>query len=76
MDDDVAEALAELERATAKYRRYERARDEVHAAIVKAFKAGARPVDVEKRSPYDRNHNARLRDAAGVPGVRARRKKP
>lgn len=68
--DEAAQALAELDRATAKYRRLERARDELHAAIAKAFKAGVRPADIEKHTPYDRNHNARIRDAAGIPTTR------
>jgi len=68
MDDPVAAALARIKRAAAAHARAkkaeERTRDELHAAIVDAFDAGARPVEVEKVSPYDRNHNARLRNAA------------
>lgn len=71
MDEAVEQALHALERATAKFRRYEKARDELHAAIAQAFRAGARPVDIEKRSPYDRNHNARIRAEAGIPAKRA-----
>ena len=69
-DAEAAEALAELDRATAKYRRLEKARDELHVAIVRAFKAGVRPSDIEKHTPYDRNHNGRIRDAAGIPATR------
>ncbi len=69
-DEAVATALADLERATAAFKRsekrHEQDRETLRAAIVKAFEVGARPVEIEKRSPYDRNHNARLRDAAGV----------
>lgn len=70
-DAEVAEALAELERATATFRRGEKRhkqeREALHAAIIKAFEAGARPVDIEKRSPYDRNHNGRIKAAAKKP---------
>lgn len=73
-DETVAAALSELERATAAFRRsekrHEQDRETLRAAIVRAFEVGARPVEIEKRSPYDRNHNARLRDAAGVPATR------
>lgn len=70
MDDAYREHLAALDRATAKYRRFEKARDELHEAIVAAFKAGVRPADVERHTPYDRNHNARIREAAGIPPSR------
>lgn len=65
MDDAVTAALAEIKRAAAAHKRAktqeERTRDRLHAAIAAAFAAGARPVQVEQVSPYDRNHNARLR---------------
>lgn len=70
MDDAYGEHLAALDRATAKYRRYEKAREELHEAIVAAFRAGIRPSDIERHTPYDRNHNARIRAEAGIPPTR------
>ena len=77
MDDDVAEALAQIKRAAAAHARAQKREEEtrlaLHEAIVEAFKLGARPVQVDEVSPYDRNHNGRIRDAAGIPGIRARK---
>lgn len=70
----IDEALIALGQVTAAYRRaearYRQQRDAVHEAIVKAFEVGAKPSDIERVSPYDRNHNARIRDAAGIPPTR------
>lgn len=69
MDDDkLAAALAKIRRAGAAHRRAERhadkTREALHAAIVEAFQLGARPVQVDAASIYDRNHNLRIRQAA------------
>ncbi len=68
MDEAVAEALARIKRAAAAHKRAQaradRTRDVLHAAIVDAFAVGARPVEVDAVSPYDRNHNGRIRAAA------------
>jgi len=65
MDDAVIAALARIKRTAAAHKRAKaaekRTRDELHAAILDAFSVGARPAQVEKVSPYDRNHNARIR---------------
>jgi hypothetical protein len=78
MDDAVTEALAQIKRAAAAHaraaKREEDARHALHAAIVEAFRLGARPVEVDAVSPYDRNHNGRIRVAAEIPGVRQQKK--
>lgn len=78
MADDATEALAQIKRAAAAHaraqKREEETRTALHAAIVEAFRQGFRPSEIEAVSPYDRNHNARIRDAAGIPGIRALKK--
>jgi hypothetical protein len=78
MDDDVTAALAQIKRAAAAHaraqKREEQTRAELHTAIVEAFRHGARPVEVDEVSPYDRNHNGRIRAAADIPGVREQKK--
>ncbi len=73
MDDAVTAALARIGRAAAAHKRAKKreedTRAELHDAIVDVFKAGARPVQVEQVSPYDRNHNARLRARALRPSA-------
>lgn len=39
-------------------------------AIADAFRAGLRPSEIERLVPYDRQHIARIRDAAGIPASR------
>jgi hypothetical protein len=78
MDDAVAAALDRIRRAAVAHRRAKaqeaRTREGLHSAIVEAFEVGARPVEVEQVSPYDRNHNARLRAAAKSPSKPASRR--
>lgn len=68
MDDAVTAALARIKRAAAAHKRAKtretKAREDLHTAIVAAFNVGAKPSDVEGVSPYDRNHNARIRGNA------------
>lgn len=71
------EALAELDKLTAAYRKAEaaldRARDALHSSIVKHLtERNAPPGKVAEHSPYDRNHIRRIADAAGVPPLRSR----
>ncbi len=77
MDDDAPDALAQIKRAAAAHARAQKREEEtrlaLHAAIVEAFRQGYRPVEVDEVSPYDRNHNLRLRKGAEVPGVRERK---
>lgn len=70
-------ALKEFDKLSAAYEAAERAldkrRDALHAAIVKhLMERTVRPVDVEKHTPYDRNHIRRIAQAAGVPPLRER----
>lgn len=70
-------ALKELDKLTAAYEAAERAldkrRDALHSAIVKhLMERAVRPVEVEKHTPYDRNHIRRIASAAGVPPLRER----
>lgn len=73
-EDPKVEALAELRAATAEYDAAagaEKARREaLHAAIVKALKAGLGPSAIEREVPYDRQHVDRIRRAAGLPPTR------
>ncbi len=73
MDDAVTAALSRIRRAAAAHKRAKKrekdTRAELHDAIVDAFAVGARPVQVEQVSPYDRNHNARLRAAGRRPSA-------
>lgn len=79
-DDDKAreaEAVAELDKLTAAYRRtersYNKARDALHEAIVRHLtERNAAPSVVSRHSPYDRNHVGRIAKAAGVPPLRKR----
>jgi hypothetical protein len=70
-------ALKELDKLTAAYEAAESAldkrRDALHSAIVKhLMERNVRPVEVEKHTPYDRNHIRRVASAAGVPPLRER----
>lgn len=68
------EALAELREASAEYEAAADAetarREALHAAIVKALKAGLGPSAIEREVPYDRQHVDRIRRAAGLPPKR------
>lgn len=75
MDDDVMpEPIARIKRAAVAHaraqKREEVTRAELHEAIAAAFRLGHRPREIEAVSPYDRNHNGRIRDAAGIPATR------
>lgn len=70
-------ALKELDRLSAAYEAAERAldkrRDALHSAIVThLMDRTVRPGEVEKHTPYDRNHIRRIANAAGVPPLRER----
>ena len=70
-------ALEELDDLTATFKAteadHERARDALHAAIVKhLMERNAPPGKVAEHSPYDRNHVGRIAKAAGVPPLRER----
>jgi hypothetical protein len=78
MAEEIADALAQIKRAAAAHARAQKREEEtrvaLHAAIAEAFRQGHRPSEIEAVSPYDRNHNGRIRDAAGIPGIRAAKK--
>lgn len=70
-------ALKELVKLSAAYEAAERAldkrRDALHSAIVKhLMDRTLKPGEVEKNTPYDRNHIRRIAQAAGVPPLRER----
>lgn len=75
MDDEIARALAELDAATKRYRRTEKAheesRDVAVTAVIAALRAGARPTDVTVRSPFSPAH---VRNLAREHGIGPRRK--
>jgi hypothetical protein len=72
---DAEEALAELEAETRRFRRTDKAhtvqREATVAAVVTALRAGARPTDVAKRSPFSDRY---VRDVAREHGLAPRRK--
>lgn len=67
-------ARVRLRRAAAAFtegaERHETDRQELAEAIAEAFRAGARPSEVDEIAPYDRNHIGRIRKAAGLPPAR------
>lgn len=70
-------ALEELDELTAAFKAteevHERAREALHAAIIKhLMERNAPPGKVAEHSPYDRNHVGRIAKAAGVPPLRER----
>ncbi|TDD64792.1 hypothetical protein E1262_27275 [Jiangella aurantiaca] len=74
-NDTEAAALAELDRLTASYTaaaaNLERARAELHDAIIRHLRErSAPPGKIADHTPYDRNHIGRLGRAAGVPPIR------
>ncbi|MFE9003146.1 hypothetical protein ACFYOY_13535 [Streptomyces sp. NPDC007875] len=73
--DAQAAALTEIAQLTTAFEEQqaalERARDELHAGIVKhLMDRSAPPGLIADASPYDRNHIRRLGVAAGVPPLR------
>lgn len=71
------EAIAELEEAANAFRDSEallnRDRDRLHAAVVAALRADVGPSEIERISPYDRQHIQRIRRAAGIPPRRSQK---
>lgn len=73
--DPKVEALAKVRAESAEHEKTinaeEAQREVLHAAIVKALRAGAGPTAIEGVSHYDRQHIDRIRKAAGIPPKRA-----
>jgi hypothetical protein len=73
--DPKVEALKKIrdksDRFTALQADIERAREELHEAIVEGLKVDVGPSEIERNSPYDRQHITRIRQAAGIPPKRA-----
>lgn len=67
---DAQEALASLDAATRRFRRTERAhnaeREATIEAVVAALRAGARPTDVTKHSPFTDTYVRRIARAHGL----------
>lgn len=72
--DDAEKALAALDKATAQFRRTEKAhnanRDTATEAVIAALRAGARPTDVADRSPFSPAHVRNLARENGIAPAR------
>lgn len=68
--EDERDPLAELDKATDVYRQTERAhkaaRDVAVTAVVSALRAGERPTDVVRRSPFTDAYVRRIAREAGI----------
>lgn len=71
---DTDEAGRRLDSLAASYRRAEKrlddVRDELAEAIADALRAGMKQSEVERRTPYQREHIRRIARAHGIPPAR------